>query len=408
MPRSTKLPIDEVKELDTLDVAAWLGIERKGKRFRCPTPGCDSGKTPHLSINVRRYGNGARCHKACGTMSNPDLVMATYGCDFSESVRLLAHQFGIDCGTVAPTREDAARLERERAKRIALAEQWRKDHPEELTEERWEHWLPHRLGALQFLWDHLELGPRASGYLASRGLDPEMCLAMGVRSVEDADVWRALMNELDPELWIAMGLGKRTKRGTIRLCYAQAPMLLFGYFAGSAQSLEDLRALRFRPILEAEGGGAKYLSQRHKVNQPELPFIHDASEAARAHDLSLCVCEGELNALSVLQAGGLALSAQGATSWHPGWCSGWGDLRVTVLQDGDEAGLGFSKAVINALAQHTGVRHFRGRVQIRSMGAGRDPNDWLKAGQLRRLLLEIGAAREDRWDGRFDATEQSA
>lgn len=104
--------------------------------------------------------------------------------------------------------------------------------------------------------------------------------------------------------------------------------------------------IRFRCVephdCKSVDGHSKYLSTPGSV--PRLYGVWQ--EAA---DL-IVVCEGELDALSLLTAGVSAYGTPGASKWLPHWSRCVGAGEVVVLTDGDDAGRLHGRKVSSLLA----------------------------------------------------------
>jgi hypothetical protein len=126
----------------------------------------------------------------------------------------------------------------------------------------------------------------------------------------------------------------------------------------------------------------------------ERPYLETwALEMARAHNLPLYVCEGELDALSMWQAGRPALAAPGAKSWRAGWCASWAGLsRVIIVADQDKgAGAQLAKEIGAAALRELGDEEARRIVAGARIPAARgfkDANDLLRAGLLGAFINE--------------------
>jgi hypothetical protein len=127
---------------------------------------------------------------------------------------------------------------------------------------------------------------------------------------------------------------------------------------------------------------------------PARPFLEGpALETAQRLGCPLYICEGEMDALAVWQAGRPALAVPGAGAWRAGWCSSWADLsRVIILahQDGERA---VGEGLAHTIAHHaraelggaTTRRILRGEIIPRGADL-KDANDLLRAGRLGNYL----------------------
>ena len=88
-----------------------------------------------------------------------------------------------------------------------------------------------------------------------------------------------------------------------------------------------------------EEGCAKYLGGLGVV-----PRIYNVGHLVTAGN-SICVTEGELDALTLVQLGYDAVGIPGAQTWKPHWVRLFEDFgRIIVMVDGDSGGSKFAKA----------------------------------------------------------------
>lgn len=133
------------------------------------------------------------------------------------------------------------------------------------------------------------------------------------------------------------------------------------------------RCLQAKPHDCKEYGHAKYLGMEgwdtNLFNVADLKRVADA----------ICVCEGELDAITLSMCGIPAVAVPGASNWHKHFSRCLEDFtKVYVLGDGDTAGKGLNKQLI----------HEARAVPVR-MPKGEDVNSlYLKEGPdgLRRLI----------------------
>ncbi len=224
-----------------------------------------------------------------------------------------------------------------------------------------------------------------------------MCAHSGVRSIESPEEYDALVEGWHPDELRAAGLlvESRRKPGThVPHPGWAVPVLVIPYLTPERTThpehgeIPALDTLRFRQL--DQRGGPKYLSLAGPMGTPDVPFLSESIGLALANDMTLIICEGELNALSCLQAGFPAISGCGAGSWRREWCDGLGDVRkVVVVCDGDEAGRKFGESVAGHLLDVYGPRWFGERFGDVSLEAGEDANDLLRAGRLADVLTAL-------------------
>ena len=81
--------LDDVKAIPPAEVAQWLGLGRRGKRFFCPACQPTGGKRPDLAVADR----GFLCFKCSAYGSSVDLVMLARGVDLPAAIQLLGEAF---------------------------------------------------------------------------------------------------------------------------------------------------------------------------------------------------------------------------------------------------------------------------------------------------------------------------
>lgn len=159
----------------------------------------------------------------------------------------------------------------------------------------------------------------ALAYLESRGLTREQVHRFGLGYVAEPEI------------------GHDMFKGRLSIPYARYPL------AGGVKVL----GMKFRTIQEHSGPGkgpAKYLP-----TPGFKPHLYNTRDAIENEDW-LCICEGELDALTASVNGLPAVAAPGATTWQKAWNPIFlGYETVYVLADGDERGLEFAGVVADQL-----------------------------------------------------------
>lgn len=104
----------------------------------------------------------------------------------------------------------------------------------------------------------------------------------------------------------------------------------------------NVYSIRFRALDDSE---PKYLGL------PGIPTrLFNVRAIAQARDV-IAINEGELDAMSVEQAGVPAVGVVGVTNWKPHFPRLFEGLRVLVIGDNDEAGQAFVKRVLTELPE---------------------------------------------------------
>lgn len=409
------------------DLLPNIGATRARERGKWSCPVC--GSSDGLQLHER--DNRAYCFAGCSKpLDALDLLGALHGDDMGAKVRAGAALAGIDYegeraafmgrapGHRAPAAILPAALVRparrglyEWEERAALYEfdmgMSRADAEQLATRE-----LKTKARAV-LVWARSQvrdLESWAANWLErERGLDPEMCAAFGLVSCSAAR-WREVVQAAAERFGEDMAKVAGIMRADEEQPGAPFPritrmIILPNVIDGEA----TLDALRFRnpnpssphlkalalPNADALAPGLSWALER--------PYLETwALEQARAHNLPLYVVEGELDALSMWQAGRPALAAPGANSWRAGWCAPWADLsRVVVVADQDK-GAGFKlaeeigAAMVRELGRDEARRLLGGDGRARRARAGsayKDPNDLLRAGELGAFIDECEAIR---------------
>lgn len=379
-------PWDELRDVESLRVAAVLGLEKaEGPwMWNCP---CCAGAGTLKSFRVRW-----QCGGACGSddrngwKNHVDVAMHVWRTTPVDACyRLTAALRGEGPPAPRPTRIATAEADVPSPAEQAL----------EVIRARPGATLPDRLYSL--LLQHLTLGPLGRAELERRRLDPAEAAEYGFRSVE-ADEWRKKVLPLmaafaDDEL-CAAGFPRRSPRGreddeghpprTGRPWwpgFGRAPLLVIPYRDG-----DRVFGIRFRNLADPEKTRCPgYASP--KDAQPTLPF-HAAAAASATRTLH--VVEGDLNAWSLVS------NPYRAPAWGlPGaatWCDAWveripDDLTYLVgWFDNDKAGRAGALALRNSVVYGKGEEWTRRRWRLLLLA--KDACDLHRDWELARLLRE--------------------
>lgn len=158
-------------------------------------------------------------------------------------------------------------------------------------------------------------GSPAEEYLISRGLDPEEVVRFGLGFVSEPEI------------------GHDMFKGRLSIPYTRE----------SPSGVRTVRGIKFRR-LQDDSGGAKYLP-----TPGFKPALYNTKDMIENED-EICVCEGELDAVTASVNGVPAVAAPGATTWQAKWNPLFlGYETVFVLADGDKAGLEFAEVVADNL-----------------------------------------------------------
>jgi DNA primase len=355
--------------VDAMDVADRLGLGKDSERYKWECPACGSSDALHAYPGS---GRGFYCWSCSEGFDAIGLVDAALRVGFKASVRWLAQEFAFDdlLDGRADHQEVSSRL-KEMKKRKRERERKRRAEFEARRSAGRDIW--------EAIWHELALDGFATFYLASRSIPIEAARHVGIRSVETRDDWGRLTSPYSEEELERAGILGRSDGETFPVPW-RFPCLVIPYWRPES----GIDIMRFRPI-DSGGAGPKYLSPlQHK---PEHPFLgHAALEAADDYD-TLYICEGELNALSVVCSGGCAISSCGNGVWRPEWsrAARWFS-RIVVLCDGDESGRDFSMRVREATVEALGEGWASSKMRRVLLEDGMDANDYLQSGKLEEVL----------------------
>lgn len=363
--------IEYCRTLDAQHVIERLGLEpvREKNKWRCPSCG---GSNLHVWPGA---GRGAYCFSHCGGQAYDaiDLVEIVTGSDFIDSVRWLAGEFGFDdlvsgsCDRV----EFKARLDERRRK---IEERRRREREERMRRRSvgLEVWAD--------VWSRLELGSVGRSYLEGRYIPFGAADRFGIRSVEDESSWGEILTGFDEATLDDAGLIGRRDDGTAYTWPFSAPFLVIPWWTEDG----EIDFLHFRSLDESTDW--RYLNANG--HRPTVPYLAHFSLDAVDHGYpDLYVCEGELNALSVVIAGQPAIGSCGTGTWEACWSEEFRWWQsVTMLLDGDEGGRRFASNVRETTVEALGRDWVRQKLDSTQLDDGQDANDLLCDGRLRRVV----------------------
>jgi len=362
----SSLPVEHCRILDATDVAESLSIPKARERHKWACPTCGSSDGLHIYPGA---GRGACCFAGCGEQGYDaiSLVQASLGLDFKPAVRWLAQEFGFS--------EKEGEGTEDYRERIAEKIEQKRRERERLRRQRHREARP----IYGHLFDRMGLGPLGREYLEGRGLDPTKAKRVGVRSVESDADWGEVRMAVWPDELQTAGLAGRGDDGVYPVPW-RTPFLVFAY---GLDDKETIDLLRFRDLSGADG--PKYLSPLGmSQTTPYLGwFAYDIDHP------TIYICEGELDALSVISwTGGVpAVASPGNGVWSRGWSEPlrWFQEAI-VLCDGDEAGLAFSQKVRKMTADALGEDWCDQRLRRQVLPEGTDVNDALCDDSLSDIL----------------------
>lgn len=394
-------------ELDCLHVIERLGQpsnrpERAGARWaHCPSPEHED-RNPSCQVKATRF----RCF-SCGAQGDVFnlLGLIEAGPSFRDQMQLALTLLGVDI----------------EAERCAFMDRERRELPHPLPSPSEKATTPtcgelHRLpsapphaepvrSSLE-LWGrvvcNLVLEQEEALYLErERGLDEGLAQAVSLKSC-DADTWRELLMDLAAEYTVeeclASGLyltrsGEPAPRhiSDLRVHPWSQRLLLIPYGVAGR-----IMGLRFRQMGEARAyEGARYLGLIGASNQISTPYLGDERGIAQLPLMGrrrlLYLCEGELDALSLIACGRHALGMAGAHTWRAAWATHWHERysRVILFEDDDPASTqavpAWRAGILQSLTELHGaewVARCVHRTSARGYPDCKDANDLLSRGYL--------------------------
>jgi len=310
--------IDHLKEaVRGQDIAARLDLPGRGKRFFCP--GCQpaGGKTPDLDV----FDKGFRCYKCGKTGDIIDLVVFAGGMTKADAIEYLETMTGI---SRKKGRGKSAAIPSDRPKETlptrsyAVENQAKAGKSAIMTDK-----------AVLDLYDvflnavcRSILATPGAEYLAGRGIDAAVADRHGVRYCPDiAGLWK-------------LGDNRTIRAAGLSSLYvyqkAGLPFLVFPYIRrGKAVFIKT------RLLLSKEEADQRQVP-RFLNSAARVPCLwnHDAIVGASR----VLVCEGEIDALTAVQAGQVGVGLPGWSHWKDAWIGDFRGKDVVLVLDADEAG----------------------------------------------------------------------
>jgi hypothetical protein len=388
--------IVRLREIPASEVAPMVGLAKARERHKWACPACNSSDALHV---YQGQGKGAHCFSCGESFDSIGLAMKAQGYVFPDACKWLGERFGVEVEGDVPS-SIRRRPTMPTAKPETVFEFF-----DRMAEETSLALIRRDARkCLEWIWRKCSLSDSSAAYLESRGISRELADHVGIRSMT-GDQWRHLHTRIaqwprGPEVLKAAGL----IHPTWKTIYPspRGETLVFPYW------LDDggIDTLRFRQI----GGGHKMLSLCRTecgIASPKAPFLgydgedSDKSMYQAGRDMGfLFICEGELNALSVLQCELPAVASPGASIWQEQWCQPWrGIEKIIILLHGDEdKGEGkrtgaenFARTVLNAAAAALGTEWVDRHMALYQypIKAGMDCNDFLISGDLKDELIAI-------------------
>ncbi len=299
------------------DVAARIGLTGRGKRFFCPSCQPAGGKTPDLDV----FDDGFKCFK-CGKVGDIiDLAVMAGGMSKADAIEFIEKMTGIkrQAGRGKTAGHPSGR------KKIGLPGSSyavgiqdksgkQADPPPAPPSELYDAFLENVCKSI--------LKTPGADYLASRGIDAETADQVGVRFCPDlAGLWKLA----DRAKIKAAGLSS-----LYVFQVAALPVLVFPYLRAGRPVFIKTRCLLSKDEADRRGI-TRFLNTAGRV--PCL-WNHDAIAGADR----VLICEGEIDALTAVQAGQVGIGLPGWSHWKDAWIRDFKGKDVILVLDADEAG----------------------------------------------------------------------
>jgi DNA primase len=299
------------------DIAVRIGLHGRGKRFFCPICQPAGGKTPDLDV----FDEGFKCYKCGKTGDIIDLAVMAGRMTKAEAIEYLEKLAGI--------RRPAGRakgrgLSSDRPKIGRPMSSYAVENQAK-TRKRAEA----SAAAPSDLYDAFLktvcrsiLATPGAEYLAGRGIDAETADQCGVRYCPDL-----------AGLWTLADRGTIKAAGLSSLYVFQnsgLPILVFPYIRAGRPVFIKTRCLLSKDEADRRGI-TRFLNTAGRV--PCL-WNHDAIAGAD----QVLICEGEIDALTAVQAGQVGVGLPGWSHWKDAWIGDFRGKDVILVLDADEAG----------------------------------------------------------------------
>lgn len=310
--RAFRVYVDRMKEaVSGRAVAERLALHGDRTRFYCPSCQRDGGKSPDLVV----YDNGFKCFK-CGQAGDVVDLFVLSGMTASAAINELEAMTGMT-RKKGPARTSTSRT-------IAP--------PGATSKGKIPTSPPKDLAAIysRFLDDVCRPlhGTPGEEYLTKRGISANTAACSRVRFCSSLDgVW----NLADKATIMASGLMKLYPFQANSL-----PFLVFPYIKDGQPVFIKGRCLLSKEEAEAMKTPDGRSMSRFLNTGGAIPCLwnHDAIKAAA----TVLVCEGEIDALTALEAGQAAVGLPGAKNFKAEWIADFDGKDVVLVLDADEAG----------------------------------------------------------------------
>jgi len=299
------------------DVAARIGLHSRGNRFFCPVCQPGGGKTPDLDV----FDQGFKCYKCGKTGDIIDLAVMAGGMSKADAIGYIEQLAGIKRPTgrgkgpgLSSSHPKIGRPGRADAVEIQGKAEKRSDQPPTSSSDLYVAFLKTVCQPI--------MGTSGAEYLASRGIDAGTADQCGVRFCPDlAGLWKLA----DKATIKAAGLSS-----LYVFQVAALPILVFPYIRRGRPVFIKTRCLLTKDEADRRGI-TRFLNTAGRV--PCL-WNHDVIDGAAR----VLICEGEIDALTAVQAGQAGVGLPGWSHWKDAWIRNFKGKDAVLVMDADEAG----------------------------------------------------------------------
>lgn len=316
--------VDRLKtSIRAQDVAAELGLRQRGKRFFCPACQSDRGKTPDLSV----FDQGFKCFKCGMTGDLIDLIVLAGNMSKADAILYLERRIGLS----RPVGGYHDKGRRQNAPGIAS---WTPSRTIRKPQNSQKAILPAKdqsiVGADQssLYAAFLEkvclplAGTPGASYLEGRGISAEIADRYGVRYCSDLS-----------GLWNLADRAKIKSAGLSSLFIyqkAELPFLAFPYIRKGKPVFIKTRSL----LSKAEADRRELPRFLNTGGTVPCLWNHDAVQDTK----EVLIAEGEIDALSAICHGFVAVGLPGWSHWKDAWTQDFAGKETILVLDADDAG----------------------------------------------------------------------
>ncbi|MFY9268988.1 MAG: toprim domain-containing protein [Candidatus Manganitrophaceae bacterium] len=290
------MELKEIKSIPIMDVAQKLGLKIKGRSAHCFAHQPD--RNPSLRFNIEK--NTFRCY-VCPQIGGSviDLVMQKLNVRFQAALEYLSGG-----GTPLPKRSE--RKKPSNRPMIGLME---------------------KNEILQSLLSESPLDKEGVSYLTGRGIDIEIAREKGVGFLWPEDYtnvfWR-MSRRFGHERLMAAGLTRFYLFAKEGLSFLLFPYLLEG----------RVHAIKGRCLLTKEEAKERGVKRFVITDRAEILYNQEILKT----NMTVYLCEGEIDTLTLAQAGYPAVGIPGTGSFDESWFNLFVGKRVVLCLDPDPAG----------------------------------------------------------------------